>query len=80
MLDMASAARTGRRSACGCQARPWDTRAGTIGLNIPKLRKGSYFPTFLEPRRTAENRRSARSSEDADGGRHCHSDHGERGA
>ena len=26
----------------------------TIGLNIPKLRKGSYFPTFLEPRRTAE--------------------------
>ena len=29
-------------------------RAGTIGLNIPKLRKGSYFPTFLEPRRAAE--------------------------
>ena len=34
--------------------RQWDTRAGTIGLNIPKLRKGSYFPTFLEPRQTAE--------------------------
>ena len=34
--------------------RQWDTRAGTIGLNIPKLRKGSCFPTFLEPRRTAE--------------------------
>ncbi len=34
--------------------RQWDTRAGSIGLNIPKLRKGSYFPTFLEPRRTAE--------------------------
>ncbi|EDM73202.1 putative insertion sequence transposase protein [Roseobacter sp. AzwK-3b] len=33
--------------------RQWDTRAGTISLNIPKLRKGSYFPTFLEPRRTA---------------------------
>jgi transposase-like protein len=31
-----------------------DTRAGTIGLNIPKLRDGSYFPTFLEPRWTAE--------------------------
>jgi transposase-like protein len=38
----------------GYRARRWDTRAGTIGLNIPKLRKGSYFPTFLEPRRTAE--------------------------
>ena len=38
----------------GDRPRQWDTRAGTIGLNIPKLRKGSYFPTFLEPRRTAE--------------------------
>ena len=38
----------------GYRPRQWDTRAGTIGLNIPKLRKGSYFPTFLEPRRTAE--------------------------
>ena len=38
----------------GYRPRRWDTRAGTIGLNIPKLRKGSYFPTFLEPRRTAE--------------------------
>ena len=38
----------------GYRARQWDTRAGTIGLNIPTLRKGSYFPTFLEPRRTAE--------------------------
>ena len=36
----------------GYRARRWDTRAGTIGLNIPKLRKGSYFPTFLEPRRS----------------------------
>jgi putative transposase len=32
----------------------WDTRAGTIDLKIPKLRKGSYFPGLLEPRRTAE--------------------------
>src|SRR6056297_1668157 len=38
----------------GYRPRQWDTRAGTIGLNIPKLRKGSYFPTFLEPRRTAD--------------------------
>lgn len=38
----------------GYRPRQWDTRAGTIGLNIPKLRKGSYFPAFLEPRRTAE--------------------------
>ena len=38
----------------GYRPRQWDTRAGTIGLNITKLRKGSYFPAFLEPRRTAE--------------------------
>ncbi|WP_299823472.1 transposase, partial [uncultured Jannaschia sp.] len=38
----------------GYQSRRWDTRAGTIDLNIPRLRKGSYFPAFLEPRRTAE--------------------------
>src|SRR5205085_3815003 len=34
--------------------RDWETRAGTIELRIPKLRRGSYFPGFLEPRRTAE--------------------------
>ena len=32
----------------------WETRAGTVELRIPKLRRGSYFPAFLEPRRTAE--------------------------
>ena len=32
----------------------WETRAGTVALKIPKLRKGSYFPGFLEPRRMAE--------------------------
>jgi putative transposase len=32
----------------------WETRAGAVELRIPKLRKGSYFPTFLEPRRLAE--------------------------
>ena len=34
--------------------RPWDTRVGRIDLEIPKLRQGSYFPTFLEPRRRME--------------------------
>jgi transposase-like protein len=38
----------------GYRERVWDTRAGRIELAIPKLRKGSYFPSFLEPRRTAE--------------------------
>ena len=38
----------------GYRERGWDTRAGRIDLAIPKLRKGSYFPSFLEPRRTAE--------------------------
>jgi len=38
----------------GYRERSWETRAGTVPLQIPKLRKGSYFPTFLEPRRTAE--------------------------
>ena len=38
----------------GAAHRNWQTRAGTVELRIPKLRKGSYFPTFLEPRRMAE--------------------------
>ncbi len=38
----------------GYRERAWDTRAGRIDLDIPRLRKGSYFPSFLEPRRTAE--------------------------
>ncbi|MFQ5521630.1 MAG: IS256 family transposase [Candidatus Methylomirabilia bacterium] len=38
----------------GYRERGWETRAGRIDLAIPKLRKGSYFPGFLEPRRTAE--------------------------
>jgi transposase-like protein len=38
----------------GYRERAWETRAGRIELEIPRLRKGSYFPSFLEPRRTAE--------------------------
>ena len=51
-LGVRSASRSAQRN--GYRARNWDTRAGTVELAIPKLRRGSYFPTFLEPRKTAE--------------------------
>ena len=38
----------------GYRARTWATRAGEIELAIPKIRRGSYFPSFLEPRRRSE--------------------------
>ncbi len=38
----------------GYRSRPWQTRAGEIELAIPKIRRGSYFPSFLEPRRRSE--------------------------
>ncbi|MCP8941100.1 IS256 family transposase [Alsobacter sp. SYSU M60028] len=64
MMELEVEARTGvpagARSADrlthrnGYRERAWETRAGRIDLSIPKLRKGSYLPSFLEPRRTAE--------------------------
>lgn len=38
----------------GYRPRPWDTRVGSLELQIPKLREGSYFPSLLEPRRRSE--------------------------
>ena len=43
----------------GYRQRSWQTRAGSVDLKIPKLRKGSYFPEFLEPRRAAEKAMAA---------------------
>ena len=50
--DEKSTERTNSRN--GFRDRTWETRAGAVELKIPKLRQGSYFPEFLEPRRTAE--------------------------
>src|SRR5512143_3341152 len=38
----------------GYRERPLHTRLGTLGLRIPKWRQGTYFPSFLEPRRMSE--------------------------
>ena len=59
-IDQLTGAAAGARSPNrinhrnGYRERGWETRVGRIELAIPKLRKGSYFPAFLEPRRTAE--------------------------
>lgn len=47
-----SAVRTNSRN--GYRDRVWETRAGRVDLKIPRVRRNSYFPEFLEPRRTAE--------------------------
>lgn len=64
MMDLEIEAKTGAPAGTrspdrlnhrnGHRDRNWDTRAGRIELAVPRLRKGSYFPSFLEPRRTAE--------------------------
>ena len=46
-----TAARTAHRN--GYRTRTWDTRVGTIELQVPKIAPGSYFPSLLEPRRRA---------------------------
>jgi putative transposase len=38
----------------GYRSREWQTRAGTVELQIPKIRQGSYFPSFLQPRKRSE--------------------------
>ena len=48
----------------GSRSRQLDTRLGTLDLKIPKLRQGSYFPSFLEPRKTAEQALTAVIQED----------------
>jgi transposase-like protein len=44
--------RTGHRN--GYRERPWDTRVGTIELEVPRVRDGSFFPSLLQPRKRAE--------------------------
>lgn len=44
--------RTGHRN--GYSTRQWDTRVGTVDLQVPRVRDGSFFPSLLEPRRRAE--------------------------
>jgi putative transposase len=50
--ERAPAERSAQRN--GYRSRGWDTRVGEIELAIPKLRSGSYFPSFLEPRKRSE--------------------------
>ncbi len=50
--EVAPEARVTHRN--GYRSRPWETRVGEIELLIPRVRQGSYFPSFLEPRRRSE--------------------------
>ena len=56
-FDVKSPYRTNSRN--GYRDRLWQTRSGDVDPEIPKLRQGSYFPGFLEPRRTAEKAMAA---------------------
>lgn len=47
-----TSARTGQRN--GYRPRQWDTRVGTLELAVPRVRDGSFYPSFLEPRKRAE--------------------------
>ena len=47
-----TAERTGQRN--GYRERQWDTRVGSIDLQVPRVRDGSFYPALLEPRRRAE--------------------------
>ena len=53
-----TAARTTQRR--GYRERAWEAREGRVDLAISKLRKGSCFPTFLEPRRTGDREKAVR--------------------
>lgn len=56
MVGAAKGKHTPERATCrnGYRERPLHTRLGTLDLRIPKLRQGTYFPSFLEPRRLSE--------------------------
>jgi transposase-like protein len=56
LIGAARHERSGERTTYrnGYRDRAFDTRLGSLQLRIPKLRQGSYFPPFLEPRRTTE--------------------------
>ena len=56
-----SSGRSGHRN--GYRKRTWDTRAGSIELEVPRVRDGSYFPAWLEERRRAERALSAVAQE-----------------
>lgn len=80
--------RANRRN--GYRSRPLETRLGTVELSIPRVRQGSYFPSFLEPRRRWEQarergvrgvraRREHAQGRGARGGDGCEGDVEERG-
>jgi hypothetical protein len=62
-----SSDRTNQRN--GYRERPWHTTLGTLPVAIPKLRRGSYFPSFLEARRTSDKAVTLMRVEDEPSGR-----------